>query len=106
MLNKQTLVYNSGNLKPEEQLKFGRQTRKPDRLSVESSLNYFRLRVTATGVYEAEHKKCSLGGGEDEAKTPLAQVDRKVLMKITTSPGTSPESAPNPYFLSTRKLLG
>ena len=106
VLNKRTLVYNSGNFKPEEQLKFGRQTRKPHRLSVKSGLNCFRLRVAATGVDEAEHKKCSLGGCEDEAETLLAQVDRKFLMKITTSPGTFPETAPNPYFLSTRKLLG
>ena len=41
--------------KPEVQLMSGREAMKPLRLSVKSSLIYFRLQVTATGVDEAEH---------------------------------------------------
>ena len=51
------------------------------KLSVISSLNHFRLQVTATGVVEAEHKECSQGGCEDRAETTLAQVAKKVLRK-------------------------
>ena len=40
---------------PEEQLKIGHETMKPLRFSLKSSMNYFRLQMTATGVDEAEH---------------------------------------------------
>ena len=43
------------SLSLEDQLKFGREVVKPLKLSVKSSLNYFRLRVTTTGVDEVEH---------------------------------------------------
>ena len=68
------------------------------KLSVRSSLNHFRLQVTATGVDEAEHWRCSVGGYEDEAEAALTQVGRKLWMKITTSSGTFTELPQTPNF--------